>query len=177
MSKARRIMTVLFALVAIFGALSLIFMPDIAFAALAFGIGITLVYYGVRYILYYLTHAQHMVGGKWFLLIGLIMFDMGVFAVAVYDKAQMITLIYIISANLIAAVLGLIRTIGDKKDNNPAWKIHLAQCIAGFTQVILCVIFIRSTTIPICLYCIYTIYTCVLVIISAFKKTAIVYVQ
>ena len=87
MSKARRIMTVLFALVAIFGAMILIFMPDIAFDALAFGIGITLVYYGVRYILYYLTHAQHMVGGKWFLLIGLIMFDMGVFAVAVYDKS------------------------------------------------------------------------------------------
>ena len=177
MSKTRRILTVFFSLVAIYGSLMLMFFPDIAFDALAFGVGITLVYYGVRYLLYYLTHAQHMVGGKWFLLIGLIMFDMGVFAVAVYDKAQMITLIYVISAHFIAAVLGLIRTIGDKKDNNPSWKLHLAQSIAGFIQVILCVIFIRSVMIPVCLYCIYTIYTSVLMIISAFRKTAIVYVQ
>ena len=177
MSKVRRVLTILASLCCILGAVSLMLIPDIAYEVLALGIGLTLVYYGVRYIIYYLTNAQHMVGGKWFLLIGIIMFDMGVFATAIYDRAQKLTLIYIICAQLVAAVLGLIRAAGDKKDNNPSWKLHLAQSIGSFVQVILCVIFINSSMIPLYLYCIYSIYTAILMIISAFKKTAIVYVQ
>ena len=177
MSKVRRVLTIIVSLFGILGAVILMLIPDYSYEVLALGISLTLVYYGVRYIIYYLTNAQHMVGGKWFLLIGIIMFDMGVFVTAIYDRAQRITLIYIISAQLIAAVLGLIRTIGDKKDNNPSWKLHLAQTIASFIQVILCVVFINSDMVPLYLYCIYAIYTAILLIISAFKKTAIVYVQ
>ena len=177
MSKFRRVLNVILALFGILGAVILMLIPDSAYEVLALGISITLVYYGVKYIIYYLTNAQHMVGGKWFLLIGIIMFDMGVFVTAVYDRAQRLTLIYIISSHFIAAMLGLIRTVGDKKDCNPAWKIHLAQCIGSFIQVILCVIFINSGMIPLYLYCIYAIYNAVLMIISAFRKTAIVYVQ
>lgn len=177
MSKARRVLTILAALIAIEGSIAVMLMPDIAYKVLALGIGMTLVYYGIRYIIYYVTNAQHMVGGKWFMLIGIIMFDMGVFATAIFDRAQVITKIYIIAALLIAAVLGAIRTVGDRKDNNPRWKISLAQSIAGFIQVTLSVIFINENMIPLYLYCIYAIYTSVLMIISAFKKTAIVYVQ
>ena len=152
-------------------------MPDIAYQVLALGVGMTLVYYGIRYIIYYITNAQHMVGGKWFMLIGIIMFDMGTFVTAVFDRAQVFMLIYIIAAHLVATILGAIRTVGDRKDNNPRWKISMAQCIAGFIQVTLTLIFINHSIIPIYLYCIYAIYSAVLMIISAFKKTAIVYVQ
>lgn len=177
MSKARRVLTIIAALFSIIGSVALMTNPDIAYKVLALGIGMTLVYYGVRYIIYYVTNAQHMVGGKWFMLIGIILFDMGVFAAVIFDRAQRLTLIYIICTLLIAAVLGAIRTVGDKKDNNPRWKISLAQSIAGFIQVILSVIFINDSMIPLYLYCVYAIYTAVLMIISAFKKTAIVYVQ
>ena len=46
MGKARRVFTVLASLLAIEGAVSLVFMPDIALKVLAIGISITLIYYG-----------------------------------------------------------------------------------------------------------------------------------
>ena len=177
MSKIRRVLTILASLIAIEGSVAIMMMPEIAYKVLALGIGMTLVYYGVRYIIYYITNAQHMVGGKWFMLIGIIMFDMGAFATAIFDRAQVITMIYIIATHFVVTVLGAVRTVGDRKDNNPRWKISLAQCIAGFIQVTLSLIFINHSMIPLYLYCIYAIYTSILMIISAFKKTAIVYVQ
>ena len=144
MGKARRIFTVLASLLAIEGAISLVFMPDIALKVLAIGISITLIYYGARYLLYYITHAQHMVGGKWFLLIGLVLFDMGIFAMTLIDQAKILTLIYIIGSHAVVAVLGMIRAVGNKKDNNPGWKIDLAQGIGAIIQITICIVFIRS---------------------------------
>ena len=177
MGKARRIFTILASLLAIEGAVSLVFMPDIALKVLAIGISITLIYYGARYLLYYITHAQHMVGGKWFLLIGLVLFDMGIFAMTLIDQAKILTLIYIIGSHAVVAVLGMIRAVGNKKDNNPGWKIDLAQGIGAIIQITICIVFIRSDLIPVYSYCVYAVYSAVLMIIRAFKKTAIVYVQ
>lgn len=177
MSKVRRVLTIIASLIAIEGSIALMTIPDIAYEVLALGVGMMLVYYGVRYIIYYITNAQHMVGGKWFMLIGIIMFDMGTFAIAIFDRAQVITIVYIIITHFVVTVLGAIRTVGDRKDNNPRWKISLAQTIAGFIQITLSVIFINHSMIPLYLYCIYAIYSAILMIISAFKKTAIVYVQ
>lgn len=49
------------ALFGILGAVILMLIPDNAYEVLALGISITLVYYGVKYIIFYLTNAQHMV--------------------------------------------------------------------------------------------------------------------
>ena len=177
MSKARRVWTIIGAVTAIQGAVFLMFMPIIAFEAIAMGVGMMLTFYGIKYLLYYLTHAQHMVGGKWFLLIGLILFDMGIFATALYNQAQAIAIIYVVGAHLVGAVLNYIRAFGNKKDNNPGWKIDLAQGIGNTVQIVLCLVFINSVIIPVYCYCVYAIYTGILMIISACKKTAIVYIQ
>lgn len=177
MSKARRVWTVIAALLAVQGAVAMVLIPDMGFELIALGVSVLLTYHGARHLIYYLTHAQHMVGGKWFLLIGLILFDMGVFATALYDQVQIITVVYVIGVHLVSGVLSLIRVAGNKKDGNPGWKMDLAQGIGSIAQVILCVIFIRSTTMIVISYAIYTLYYSALMVISAFKKTAIVYVQ
>jgi uncharacterized membrane protein HdeD (DUF308 family) len=115
--------------------------------------------------------------GKWFLLIGLVLFDMGIFAMTLIDQAKILTLIYIIGSHAVVAVLGMIRAVGNKKDNNPGWKIDLAQGIGAIIQITICIVFIRSDLIPVYSYCVYAVYSAVLMIIRAFKKNAIVYVQ
>ena len=177
MSKTRRVFTIIGAVFAIFGSLVLMLVPDIAFELIAIGIAFMLTIYGIKYLIYYITQAQHMVGGKWFLLIGLILFDLGSFASMLIDQARAILIIYVAGAHLIAAVLNIIRTVGNKKDSNPSWKIDLAQGIGNFTQVVLCLVFINHISIPVYIYCIGCIYTSILMIVSACRKTAIVYVQ
>lgn len=177
MSKTRRVFTVILAIFVIQASIILMMVPEMAFEVIAFGIAVMLLFYGVKYLIYYLTHAQHMVGGKWFLIIGIILFDLGAFASSLLDQAQAILIIYVAGAHFVGAVLNIIRTVGNKKDNNPSWKIDLAQGIGNFAQVVLCLVFINHISIPVYIYCIGCIYTAVLMIITACKKTAIVYVQ
>lgn len=177
MTRTRRVFNILGAMLAIHGALLLMIIPESAFELIAIGVGLMLAYKGLRYIIYYLTHANHMVGGKRILLVGLILFDVGAFATALFDQAQAIMIIYVVGCHVIAAGLNLIRAVGNKKDGNPGWKIDLAQGIGNISQVVLCLIFINHVEIPVYIYCIGVIYTSVLTIISSFKRTAIVYVQ
>lgn len=177
MTKTKRVFTIIGAFLAIQGSLILMLVPNYALEIIAAGLGFTLVFYGLKYLLYYLTHAQHMVGGKWFLLIGLILLDAGIFAGTVYDKAKVLTILYIAGAHLIGAGLNIVRAVGNRKDNNRGWKIDMAQGVGNIILVLLCIIFMHDVIIPVYIYCISAIYTAILMLISAFKKTAIVYVQ
>lgn len=177
MSKTRRVFNIIAAIFMIQSALILMLVPDIAFRLISMFVGLILVYYGARYLIYYLTHAQHMIGGKWLFLVGLIMFDMGVFATTLYNQAQAILIVYVVAAHLVAAGLNIVRAVGNKRDNNPGWKIDLAQGIGNIAQVVLCLVFINYVEIPVFIYCAGVIYSAVLLIIQSCKKTAIVYVQ
>lgn len=177
MTKTKRVFTIIGAFFAIQGALILMLAPEYALKIIAIGVGFTLVIYGIKYLIYYLTHAQHMVGGKWFLLIGLIMLDAGIFAGTVYDKAKVMTILYIAGAHLVGAGLNIVRAVGNRKDHNRGWKTDMAQGVGNIILVLLCIIFMHDVIIPVYIYCVSAIYTAILMLISAFKKTAIVYVQ
>ena len=177
MTRTKRIFTIIGAFFAIQGSLILMLAPEYALQIIAAGVGFTLACYGLKYLVYYLTHAQHMVGGKWFLLIGLFMLDAGIFAGTIYDKATVITILYIAGAHLIGAGLNIVRAVGNRKDNNRGWKTDMAQGIGNIILVVLCIIFMHDVIIPVYIYCVSAIYTAILMLISAFKKTAIVYVQ
>ena len=177
MSKTKRVWTIIGAVFAIQTALFLMIIPEIAFLLIAAFVGLWLTFYGLKYLIYYMTHAQHMVGGKWFLLLGLLMFDMGMFATLLIDQAQMIMIIYVVAAHFVAAVLNFARAYSNKGDGNPGWKIDLAQGIGNISQVVLCLVFINYVEVPVFIYCSGVIYSSILNIITACKKTAIVYVQ
>lgn len=177
MTKTRRIMNIIGAVFSIQGALLLMLIPQIAFRLIAAGVGIWLTCKGGGYIIYYLTHANHMVGGKWILLTGLILFDCGTFSTTLYDQAQAILIIYVVGCHVIGAGLRFVRAFGNKKDGNPGWKIDLAQGIGNVALVALCLVFIRYVEMPVYIYCAGAIYTSILSIISSCKRTAIVYVQ
>ena len=104
-------------------------------------------------------------------------FDFGVFVTMLVDEPQAIMIVYVVAIHLVAAVVNIIRTVGNKKDGNPGWKIDFAQFFGNLAQVVLCLVFIGHVEIPVYIYCIGEIYASVLKIISSCKKTAIVYVQ
>lgn len=159
------------------GAIFLMTIPEIGFELVAFIVGLILAIRGIKFIIYYLTHAQHMTGGKWMLLIGLILFDFGIFALTLIDKATVIMIIYVVVIHLVAGLLGIVRAISNKKDGNTGWKIGLAQGIGNLILVVLCLVFIHHVEIPVFIYGAGVIYSAILKIISSFKRTAIVYVQ
>ena len=158
-------------------AIVLMMVPTAGFLLIAFFVGMLLAFRGIRFLIYYVTQAQHMTGGKWLLLLGLIMFDLGIFSLTLLDKASAILIIYVVAIHLIYGVLGIVRAVSNKKDGNSGWKIDFAQGIGNLILVALCLIFIKHVEIPVYIYGAGVIYSAVLKIITSFKKTAIVYVQ
>jgi len=177
MSKTRRIWNILVAIMMIQAAAALMMVPSAGFILIAFFVGMLLAFRGIKFLIYYVTHAQHMTGGKWILLVGLIMFDLGIFAMELLDKASAILIIYVVAIHLIYGVLGIVRAVSNKKDGNSGWKIDFAQGIGNLILVALCLIFIKHVEIPVYIYGAGVIYSAVLKIITSLKKTAIVYVQ
>lgn len=177
MSRTKRVWNIIGAVFMIQSAFFLMLIPEAAFLVISAFVGLLLVFYGIKYLVYYLTHAQHMVGGKWFLLLGLLMLDMGVFATLISDQTQIIMIIYVVAAHFVAAVINFARAFSNRKDNNPGWKIDLAQGIGNITQVVLCLVFIKHIEVPVFIYCAGVIYSAILKIIASCKRTAIVYVQ
>ena len=158
-------------------AIVLMTVPTAGFLLIAFFVGMLLAFRGIRFLIYYVTQAQHMTGGKWLMLLGLIMFDLGIFSLTLLDKASAILIIYVVAIHLIYGVLGIVRAVSNKKDGNSGWKIDFAQGIGNLILVALCLIFIKHVEIPVYIYGAGVIYSAVLKIITSFKKTAIVYVQ
>ena len=177
MSKTKRLWNIIEAITMIQGAIVLMLVPDLAFIIIAAFVGLALACKGLKFIIYYMTHAQHMVGGKRLLLVGLLMFDAGAFACLVCDQATVLMITYVVAVHLVACVLNFARAYSNKGDGNPGWKTDLAQGIGNLAQVVLCLVFINTIEIPVFIYCAGVIYTAVLKIIASCKKTAIVYVQ
>ena len=67
MSRTKRVWNIIGAVFMIQSAFFLMLIPEAAFLVISAFVGLLLVFYGIKYLVYYLTHAQHMVGGKWFL--------------------------------------------------------------------------------------------------------------
>ena len=177
MTKVRRIFKIIGAVLLIHIALFLMLIPQIALQLIAVMFSVILIFYGLKFILFYITHASHMVNGKWFILLGLLLFDIGVFASLMQNQSKLLTIAYIAGAHLVGAILRLIRAVGNKKDNNPGWIIDCMQSIGNFIQVAVCIIFSQYVEVPVFIYCSGLIYSAILSIIQACKRTAIVYVQ
>ena len=105
MSKKKRVWNILVAIFMIQSALLLMLIPEEAFLLIAVFVGLMLTFRGIKFLFYYGTHAKHMIGGKKILLVGLLMFDAGVFSTALLDQAQIIMIFYVVAIHLVAAVL------------------------------------------------------------------------
>ena len=177
MSRTRRVWNIIGAIFTIQGTLLLLLIPEEAFTLIAVFVGFLLTYKGLKFIVYYLTHAQHMVGGKWLFLVGILLFDLGTCAWVLFDRAQAIVIIYVVSCHLVTGALGIVRAVSSKGDGNPGWKIDLAKGIGNLALAALCLIFINSVTIPVWIYCAGVIYSSILDIVASCRRTAIVYIQ
>jgi len=177
MGKLKRVWNVISGIVVILFAVLAMLIPAEAFILIALIAATLLLIRGCRYIIYYLTMAQHMVGGKIILFYGIFMFDLGVFAMTIYSEAKAVILIYLTAGHAISGVIDIVRSIRNRKDGYSSWRTDMIQGIGNILIALICVIFVGSIDILVYVYCLGLIYLAVIRIIRAFRKSAIVYIQ
>lgn len=177
MSKFKRIWNIISGIAIILWSVLMINDPGDAIILTSFFIGMIFVIKGLKDIIYYFTLARHMVGGKMILYYGIVMYDLGVFAVSVCTESNIFTIIYLIAVHLFAGGVSILRLFRNHKEGFSIHKLDIAQGTVNLLIALVCIFFMKHTDILVYAYCASIIYFALLRIISAFRKTAIVYIQ
>ncbi|MBR4394417.1 MAG: hypothetical protein IKT07_10415 [Oscillospiraceae bacterium] len=140
-------------------------------------LSISLTVRGIRYLVYYFTMARHMVGGKLMLYVSIISLDLGLFTATLLDTPRFYIFLYLIAAYAFSGVINLLRGLEARNYGGAAWKhsiIHGGVCIL---IALASVVFIRSADVLVVFYSAGLIYSALIRIATAFRRTAIVYIQ
>ena len=134
---------------------------------------------GLQAIIYYLSMARHMVGGKNVLFRGMIFLDLGVLAGTLFEHPAVYTLIYISLLHVFTGAVSVLRANESRKIGS-SWKLKMAYGITNMLLAVIVVIYgiaFGRLGIAVWVYGIGLIYSSILRIISSFRRTEIVYIQ
>ena len=170
MNGGKRFTNVLIGAVMLLMGSVLILLPSegLSFVALIFSLSL---------IVYYITMARHMVGGRLMLYIAVIVLDFGVFVWTLADIPKIYVVLYLVAIHAFSGAIDIMRGIEAKRYHASSWKLSFFSGVVNIVIAILSIVFIRSVNMIVILYAIGLIYSAITRIISAFRRTAVVYIQ
>ena len=177
MSRFQKIRKILNSLLAFLLAALLAADPEDGYVLVVFILAILLIVSGLNSIIYYIFLARYMVGGKMILYKGTIILDFGIFTLNLSDVSQVYVMIYFIAVYIFAAVVSFLKSMESKKLNSPSWKYELFFGVSNLAIALLCVFNIGSIKASVYIFCFGLIHSGICNIISALRKTEIVYIQ
>ena len=179
MTKFRRIGIIMISLLMITIAVTMIVFPSSAYPYIAVILSLMLIAYGIRKIVYFITMARHMVGGRLILYYGLIILDLGLFTATLSVIPLTYVMLYLLSGYAFAGAIDMMRSAEMRKYHNPSWKFVLFKGIGNIIIALLCfiLIFVKSTTLAVYFFAGGMIYSAITRMIQALRKTAVVYIQ
>ena len=177
MSGGQRIKNVLIGILIILGAVILIAFPEDGLIIASSILSLSLFFYGIKTLIYYITIARHMVGGRIMLYLAVVVLDLGMFTMMLTNIPKMYIALYLVVVYAFSGAIDILRALEAKKYQAPSWRLSLTSGIISVVIAILCIVFIGSTNMIVYLYSAGLIYSAIVRIITAFRKTAIVYIQ
>lgn len=176
MSGIKRILNILTALLMIAcAALMLYDMKDGYLIAINI-LEMALLVFGLQQIIYYFSMARRMVGGLTIFFKGIFLMDAGFFAICLDSMPRVFTMVYLLVVFGAAGAIGMLRAL-EMKNINARWKLKFASGVFEVLIALSCVLFINSDMLFSCAFAAGTLYLAAERIVTAFQKTAIVYVE
>ncbi len=132
---------------------------------------------GIRLLIYYVSMARHMVGGKVILYQGAILFDIGIFTLMVGRIPQIYAMIYLVAGLAISGIVDLLRTREIRRLESGYWKY---EAFTGTVKVIAAVtslFFLDSQSFLVKIYSVGLFQSGVGKISTAVRRSAIVYIE
>ncbi len=180
MTNIQRVKKVLQALLMMLCAFIMAADPEDGYYIVAIIVCFGVILYGLRRLVYYCTMARHMVGGNANLYIGIIVLDLGVFILTTADDPRLFIVIYLLGVHAFTGAMGVMRALEARRYGSPAWKWSFADGLANLIVAVLAVIaglFLKSNTDLSYLFAACLFYSACAHIVTACRKTAIVYIQ
>ena len=178
MTMIQRIGNFIIGIILLLMGIFIVLLPEITFPFITLILGLSLVVYGIRSIVYYFRMARHMVGGRYMLYIGIIVLDFGIFTLSLANIPKIYIVIYLAFINAFSGVIYILRSF-EAKQYEAAWKLNFIHGIVNIIIAIACLVMLglSSTQFLVYVYGAGVIYTAFSRLRKTFQKSAIVYVQ
>ena len=156
----------------------MLYSPDDGYILVAAILSVSLFIRGVSQLIYYFSMARHMVGGKMILYRAVLFLDLGILIMSTIDIPRLYIIMYLLVAHAFAGAIDVLRAFEARK-LGAAWKNTLTFGIANILLATLPLvggIFFDSARIIVYLYSAGLIYSGIVRIVSAFRRTSILFV-
>ncbi len=177
MTKFQRLKNLIYGLLLIASGMILLYIPEDAFVFLMLLLSTTLLISGINTLTYYFTMARFMVDGKMMLYKGIIVFDFGVLTASLVDVPRQFVLVYLIGVHAFSGLVELLRAMEARRYGGKNWRLKMGHGLVNVVTCIICVIFLNNTNTVVIVYALGILYSGVLTLVSAFRRTAFVYIQ
>ncbi len=177
MTKLQRLKNIIYGLILLGAGIILLFLPEDAFVLLLLLLSAGLLIAGFNTLIYYFTMARFMVDGKMLLYKGIIIFDFGVLTASLVDVPRQFVLVYLIGVHAFSGLVELLRAMEARRYGGKNWRLKMGHGFVNVITCIICVIFLNNTNTVIIVYALGILYSGVLTLVSAFRRTAFVYIQ
>ena len=140
---------------------------------------ISMILYGLRSLIFYFTMARYMVDGRSSLYKGLIVMDLGIFTITVLNDPHVFIILYLLAVNAFTGTIDILRALEARKLQSPSWRLNLAAGVVSIFFALaaaVCGLILKNTQILLDIYVIGVLWAAAVKLVSAFRKTAIVYI-
>ena len=177
MSMTKRIRILLKALASILCAALMAVDPADGYLLVVLVLDITLLLYGFRLLAYYFKLARFMVGGIMTLYKSIVVIDLGLFILGLHSTPQKYVMLYLIGCLAFNGAADVLDAMGARKLGAASWKLRFSYGIMKILIAIAALFFLDSVALATCIFCAGPVYSAVSDVVSAFRKTAIVYID
>lgn len=109
MSRLQRIGVFISGLFMLLGAAVLILDVEDGLMFITTVLAVSLFVMGIRFIVYFLTMARHMVGGRAMLFAGIFLLDFGFFTATMFDESRLMIILYLAGWHAFSGLVSLLR--------------------------------------------------------------------
>ena len=177
MTKLQRARELLGGLLMLAAGMLVICRPAIGIRLIMLIIIVTMILKGLGSLSFYFTMARHMVGGKLQLYKGIILLDIGMFFMTLDDVPIIYLMLYLLVANLISGVIEILGAREARQMEAGSWKMKMAIGAADVLFGLASIFCLGRPNLLVYIYATGLAYSAVLRIVSALRRSAIVYIQ
>ena len=175
MTKTRRIVNIVAGLFMILVAFLLAVDANQTYPTVIFILGITTLISSIQSMVYYISMARHMVGGRTILYRSIIMLDLSLFTLSLTDVPLYCIVLYLAGIHIFAAFVDIMRSIESMRLRAPSWRLSFISGLVNLILGVLCIVFIENVTVAVGIYSLGLAYSGMTRIIQAFRKNKTLY--
>ena len=177
MTLFQRFRRVALGILMVLGAGLILWQENDGLLLIAFFLVLSLGLYSVKLLVYYFTMARFMVGGRRVLIKGVIMLDLAALFLSLTTIPRFYIVLYLVIGMLFTDLVNILRALDGRKLGGRRWNYTIIVNGIGIVIALVCLVNYRDYSLVTLLYAVNLAFDGLVLVVTGFRKTAMVFIQ